>query len=107
MGAEVAAVAALHMRRIRDVLDAYRVSATATAQSAKNPQELGLDEHDREIGDLRRAGVLKDGAHAGAYFLDEKSYIIYRDHSRRRKKVAILLVGALFLIFMVFFSGLM
>ena len=98
MGAAAAAIAAVHARRIRDILDAYRVSGATSAGAARAPQELGLDDHERELEELEGAGVLRSGAVAGTFYLVETEYISWRDRARGRRKVALILgIVALFI----------
>jgi hypothetical protein len=92
VGAAVAAIAAAHIRRIRDTLDAFRVAGATTPGNATRPETLGLSDLGREVGELTDAGALRPGAQPGTLYLDEKGYIAWRDRRNMRARVSVAIV---------------
>ena len=97
-GATVAILAASKARRVRDVLDAFRI-ADATAPSRAVPlDQLTLGErHLPEIVVLARDGILVQGTGDGGWWLDERAFIARRDRPGSRTVRVVLIVGALLL----------
>ena len=97
-GATVAIVVAARARRVRDVLDAFRL-ADATAPSRAVPLEkLALGgRHQPEIDTLARDGILVQDARGGGWWLDERAFVARRDRPTSRTVRVVLIVGALFL----------
>ena len=101
MGAAVAVIAAAHAKRINEILDAFRVAGATAPDRARNPAELGLSDHARQVEELTGAQVLRYGLSPGTLFLDEGGYLRYRDHGDSRRNVAILVVLLLVMVLLV------
>jgi hypothetical protein len=103
-GAVAAAVAAAHQRRIHDILDAYRTAPATSSERARAPEELQLTAHKHELRELLKANVLVPGAQPGTYYLDERSYITYRNRLQQRSAIVILVVVALVIALLIYVS---
>ena len=94
-GAVAAAAAAGHIRRVHQVLDAFRVAGATAPERARRLNDLvtGLDS---EVDELARAGVLVHTSRDNGWYLDEAAYIAWRDRgSNRRARVVIAVAAAL------------
>ena len=83
-----AAVAAIVMRREREIVDAMRAVGATSASSARTLDEAGINEN-VGFSRLRSGEVLRD-AGGGRYYLDELGWTALR--RTRRRVAAILLV---------------
>ena len=97
-GATVAIIVAAKARRVRDVLDAFRL-ADATAPSRAVPLDrLSLGgRHQPEIDTLARDGILVQDAQGDGWWLDEHAFVARRDRPASRTVRVVLIVGALLL----------
>jgi hypothetical protein len=82
-GAVVAAAAAAHRRRLNAILDAFRLADATAPERARTLDALGVSSS-RELDALTQAGVLLAAPRAGAWYLNEKAYVAYRDERPRR-----------------------
>jgi len=94
-GGIVVAAAAAHRKRLDRVLDAFRLASATTPDSARPFEELGLTPN-AEVAELTRAGVLRSGRLRATWYLDEATYIKFRDaRPRQALRVVLALVLAL------------
>jgi len=94
-GAVVAAAAAAHQRRVRVILDAFRLADATAPERARSLDQLGVVPH-AEVDELTRAGVLCPGPHGATWFLSERAYIAHRDaRAMRARTVALAVVLAI------------
>lgn len=89
----VAIMAAARAKRMEDILDAYRVAGATSADRAIEAGALGLTEHESEIADFLKHGVLVEGRR-GTMHLDEARYVAYRERasSKTTKVVLVILI---------------
>jgi hypothetical protein len=92
MGA-VVAIAAARQRRIREIIDAFRLADATGPERARSLETIGLIESG-DLKDLIVEGVLMAGPREGTYYLSEAG-VIYRRGSRRALKVVIIVMIAL------------
>ena len=91
------AVAAIIIRKERDVVDAYRRAGATEPSAAQSPDalEIGHMGHGVAFHRLVRRAVLRD-AGDGRYYLDEPSWEALRSMRRRLLLVMLILVLAVF-----------
>jgi hypothetical protein len=95
-GAVIAAAAAARRRRRREVLDGFRIAGATAPERARRVDELGLRES-RELAELAESGVLIQGPRRDSWYLDEATYVAYRD-ARELRPVRAMVVVALLLV---------
>ena len=96
-GAAVAAMAAARARRVRDMLDAFRVADATAPDRARTLEELGT----RQPAELRlfaELGILVQEAGSDRWWLDERAYITYRDRAPKRAVRVLLVIIAIALV---------
>ena len=89
-GSVVAVIAAAHARRIREVMDAFRLADATAPERAKSLEEVGA-RHQHEIDALARDGILVQEP-GGGWWLSERAYITHRDRQPKRAVKAVLAV---------------
>lgn len=94
----VIAMAAIHARRLEEVADAFRVAGATAADRARDPAELGLTEHERQIEEYRESNILRAGTHAGTLYFDEQGYIDHRERGKKKAGVSALISLAIILV---------
>jgi hypothetical protein len=95
-GAVVAIVAAQHARRVRDVMDAFRLAGATAPERARTLSALGVT-HDSEVAQLEGQGILVPGPGAGTWYLSEAAVVARRDRlpPKALRVVLAVLVGLL------------
>jgi hypothetical protein len=91
-GAIVAIAAAARQKRIREIVDAFRVAGATSSDRATSFDALGLDADSREARDLTRAGVLARSQAPDRWYLSELVYVEYREAHQRRARTALMIV---------------
>lgn len=100
-GSTVAIIAAAQARRMREVIDAFRLADATAPDRARTLEQVGARHH-REVDMLARAGVLQQDARAGTWWLSERAYAEHRAHqSRKAMRIALVMLAIL----MVFAAG--
>ena len=89
-GAVVAAVAAARARRVRDVMDAFRLADATAPERARSLDEIGIAAP-AEVAMLSEAGIVVQDPRSGGWWLSEQAYIAYRDQ-QPKKAIRVLLV---------------
>jgi hypothetical protein len=95
-----AAVAAIVVRRQRDMVQTYRGVNATSPERAREPGEIGL-EQDMIFKGLVRRAVLRD-AGGGRYYLDEPSWQALR---RTRHRLALVILAIVLLLGALVFTG--
>ncbi len=90
-----AAVAAILIRRGKEVVDDFRVAGATSRESAQSYTAIGLGES-LGLKRLRDRAVIREAA-PGTYYLDEEVWTAVR-RTRRRVATVFLLILALFLL---------
>jgi len=90
-----AAVAAILIRREKEVVDDFRAAGATSRESAKSYTAIGLGES-LGLKRLRDRAVIREAA-PGTYYLDEEVWTAVR-RTRRRVATVFLLILALFLL---------
>src|SRR4051812_37788109 len=89
MGAAVAVI----VRKQREIVEVFEGARATTAELARFPDELGIDESHIFHGLVRRAVLRPAGD--GRYYVDEPSWVAMRDMRRRRLGVVLIIIVAL------------
>jgi hypothetical protein len=90
-----AAVAAILIRREKEVVDDFRAAGATSRESAQSYTAIGLGES-LGLKRLRDRAVIREAA-PGTYYLDEEVWTAVR-RTRRRVATVFLLILALFLL---------
>ena len=90
-----AAVAAILIRREKEVMDDFRAAGATSRESAQSYTAIGLGES-LGLKRLRDRAVIREAA-PGTYYLDEEVWTAVR-RTRRRVATVFLLILALFLL---------
>jgi len=90
-----AAVAAILIRREKEVVDDFRAAGAISRESAQSYTAIGLGES-LGLKRLRERAVIREAA-PGTYYLDEEVWTAVR-RTRRRVATVFLLILALFLL---------
>lgn len=90
-----AAVAAILIRREKEVVDDFRAAGATSRESAQSYTAIGLGES-LGLRRLRDRAVIREAA-PGTYYLDEEVWTAVR-RTRRRVATVFLLILALFLL---------
>lgn len=90
-----AAVAAILIRREKEVVDDFRAAGATSRESAQSYTAVGLGES-LGLRRLRERAVIREAA-PGTYYLDEEVWTAVR-RTRRRVATVFLLILALFLL---------
>ena len=90
-----AAVAAILIRREKEVVDDFRAAGATSRESAQSYTAIGLGES-LGLRRLRERAVIREAA-PGTYYLDEEVWTAVR-RTRRRVATVFLLILALFLL---------
>jgi hypothetical protein len=77
-GAVVAIVAAQQARRVREVMDAFRLAGATAPERARTLTALGVT-HASEVAQLEGQGILVPGPGAGTWYLSEAAVVARRD----------------------------
>ena len=101
----MAAAAAAHMRRLQKIVDAFRLADATAPDRARVLAELSLDPNQREMKELIRDGVVRNGFSANHWFLSEEGYIARRRIQSRRTQIA--LFAVLFLVLAIAVVGML
>ncbi len=93
------AIAAILMRREREVVDDFRAAGATSPTTAQSYTAIGLG-HSLAIKRLHNRAVIREAA-PGRYYLDEEVWAAVRNMRRRRATViasilALILLGFLF-----------
>jgi hypothetical protein len=97
MAAAVAALAAQqHALQVQEVTDAFRLAGATAPERARTLAELRVA-HAATAESLVKAGLLRPGAAAGAWYLDEAAVVAHRGAraGRGRSRPVIIAIGAL------------
>ena len=89
-----AAVAAVIMRKEKDMVEAFRSAGATARERARVPSELGVEQDGLIFRRLHEREVLREAA-PGAYYLDEPVWAAVRRARRRVAVVMLLIVAAL------------
>lgn len=89
-GAVIAAMAAARARRVRDVMDAFRLADATAPDRALSLDEIGIAAP-AEVAMLSEAGIVVQDPRTGGWWLSERAYIAHRDQ-QPKKAVRVLLV---------------
>jgi hypothetical protein len=89
-GAVIAAVAAARARRVRDVMDAFRLADATAPDRARSLDEIGITAP-AEVAMLSEAGIVVQDPRTGAWWLSEHAYVAHRDQ-QPKKAIRVLLV---------------
>ena len=95
MGAAAAGIVAIRERRYRDIESAFRLGDATAPDRARTIDELGITDLP-EAADLAEMGVLKPGARAGTFYLDERA-LLARNSGRRKRLIFVLIAVMLVL----------
>jgi hypothetical protein len=100
-GGAAGAIIAARERRIRNIVDAFRLGDATAPDRARRLEDLGIVA-DNEARDLIVEAVLVPGPREGTYYLSEAGMIYRRDERKGLKAiiavaVVILALGLLFL----------
>jgi hypothetical protein len=90
-----AAVAAILIRREKEIVDDFRAAGATSRESAQSYTAIGLGES-LGLKRLRERAVIREAA-PGTYYLDEEVWTAVR-RTRRRVATVFLLILALFLL---------
>ena len=97
-GAVIAAAAAAHTRRVRTLVDAFRLAGATAPERARTPESIGAA-RGAVFDELVRDGVLVAGPGAGTWYLGEAAYVARRDsRSARARRALVLVTGMLILV---------
>jgi|SRR5215831_416953 len=97
-----AAAAAIIIKREKDLVEHFRNAGATSAQRARTPGELGVEDDNLIWRILVKGAVIREGA-AGAYYLDEPSWEAL---GRRRRRMAIIIGVFMLALALVTFFGL-
>jgi hypothetical protein len=89
-GAVIAAVAAARARRVRDVLDAFRLADATAPDRARSLDEIGIAAP-AEVALLSEAGIVLQDPRTGGWWLSEQAFVAHRDQ-QPKKAIRLLLV---------------
>ena len=89
-GGAVVAMAAARARRVRDVMDAFRLADATAPDRARSLDEIGITAP-AEVAMLSEAGIVVQDPRSGGWWLSESAYIAHRDQ-QPKKAVRVLLV---------------
>lgn len=98
-GSTVGIIAAIHARRVRETMDAFRLADATAPGRAKTLDEVGAT-HRLEIDTLARDGILVHDPRTDAWWLDERAHIAFRDRQPKRAVKAVLAVVIVLLVIM-------
>ena len=96
-GSTVAIIAAARARRIREVIDAFRLADATAPDRARSLEFIGA-RHMDEVDVLGRVGVLVHDPRTGAWWLSERAYAEHRDQQSRKAVRVLLAVLAIALV---------
>ena len=89
-GGAVVAMAAARARRVRDVMDAFRLADATAPDRALSLDEIGIAAP-AEVAMLSEAGIVVQDPRTGGWWLNERAYIAHRDQ-QPKKAIRVLLV---------------
>lgn len=91
--AVVAAVAAQRARRLRDIVDAFRIADATAADRARTLSEVAVPSSS-EVETLAAAGILVHDVRSGGWWLNERAFISHRDrHPKRALRLLLVFVA--------------
>jgi hypothetical protein len=96
-GAVVAAAAAARQRRMREILDGFRIGGATAPERARRVDELGLTDS-RELAEFVESGVLIRGPRNDTWYLDEVAYVAHRDAKVTRPVRVLVALGVMLLL---------
>lgn len=89
-GAVIGAMATARARRVRDVMDAFRLADATAPDRARSLDEIGIAAP-AEVAMLSEAGIVLQDPRTGGWWLSERAYLAHRDQ-QPKKAVRTLLV---------------